>query len=953
MLQWSKKSLLSIVLVCVSSVQGQLLLQGDVESTTNTFSFNVLSHALDSRFSLYVGRTDASTGATDTASTYALAAVQAGFQKFYPLAPEKVYLNGVKDSTNPLIGEKISLLELFQDAPLVVRADAPQNLYWVASGSRSHTIEVLQLENIKDAQGATDVDGSTTAGVLALASAKNYIFAGVKKNGGNFGVAGSGIALIGKSGVTLSQNSAVTGDTGVKAIGIDPTTAQLKITNDLQAIDATTLDMHWDETLERLYVCVKATGDAAAGGARGVLMGRLEAVPRIVDGQTIYEAKLKLVDFVPAGAFAGTDYIVGAQGAGVVADIRKVRTMHTSTGVSYLITVGNSAADGDEDKTVSALPLVNKKVTAVAGDVSWVTDNTHGALADKTVNVGTNLQTTFQISGEVSFFKGRGFQTPATAEADLTNQADVPAQVGAGVAPGQVLDIIVHKDTVIITISANDEEAQTYSSQALFDGDGAIKGWTPWRVVSTKARSATSYISGIEYQPKQGNVYTLEGNSYALSNRVKTTRWDLLTQSSLFGFEFAGSEIGGIHNFIDFPKETAAFTQTAGDRLALLVATSYKKIALLQVGADNGANVFVPHSTLVHDDNLVLTSGAIDTAVTANTKIISVAGGALDTLGAITTAAILNETGANNGGYLVVGGTGGVAVLRANDGTGWPVGDLEKGFANIGTNLSFAIIGSYSNVRKVVADGQFLYVLTNKTFDRIPAGELDGDVTPTVLATPSDLGLTTFDSFSDVLVSSKLALLGTSAGLYRTGNGKNISTEAVAADVDWTKITLSDGPESITRLYPISPSTLEKEVAATGNGGMIYVLASSATQEQSALYRLAVADISGTAIVDTSVRQLPDNQIESVTGPYAYLGNYRTHFFTDGALSITSRPHYIDTPAVFKSFPNRFKAGSYYLPRRENTITLAGDNLAVGQVVRNFASGALYVPTSDTISQLS
>lgn len=206
---------------------------------------------------------------------------------------------------------------------------------------------------------------------------------------------------------------------------------------------------------------------------------------------------------------------------------------------------------------------------------------------------------------------------------------------------------------------------------------------------------------------------------------------------------------------------------------------------------------------------------------------------------------------------------------------------------------------------------------------------------------------------SDVLVSSKLALLGTSAGLYRTGNGKNISTEAVAADVDWTKITLSDGPESITRLYPISPSTLEKEVAATGNGGMIYVLASSATQEQSALYRLAVADISGTAIVDTSVRQLPDNQIESVTGPYAYLGNYRTHFFTDGALSITSRPHYIDTPAVFKSFPNRFKAGSYYLPRRENTITLAGDNLAVGQVVRNFASGALYVPTSDTISQLS
>lgn len=953
---WSKKYLLALALIGSATLNAQTLLVGDTAAATgDTFSFDVLQKYFHVNTSvLFVGREDATSGGdTDDVKKYAVSAINPGATHFIPLSPEKSWVNGTANSNNPLYGEKISLLSYSKSGPLVVRADAPEHLYYLASGTGIATVSVLKVENVKDAQGATNADGSTTAGIVKIVGTSNYSFAAVKKNGGDFGVSGAGIALVKEITNGLEQVAAVTGDTGVKALPLNLSSSELLIGSDLVSIDASILDMHWDGILQRLYICVKATGDTdSADGARGVVVAYVEGVGGV--------PKLKFSAFAPAAAFSGTTYIVGGKGSSTVADIEKVRTMHTSTGVSYLVTLGNSASSA-ATTTVSVLPLVNKKpASKFAGDVAYLTDTAQGTLASKTVSAGTNLKEYFKVIGEISTFIGRGFQVAASATAHLTAQTDVAAQVGGAAAPGTVLDMQVQKDVVYISVNGSNDEAQVFSSQALLDVDGAIKGWTPWRPVMRPLTSADRAY-GMGYQPSVGRMFTMEGGSSSTVKKVKTSTWlkpssnghlGGTTSDGSLGFEALISaaltkENGGIQGLFDFPRQTTAFSQTAGERLSVMIATGYKKIMLIETGQDDGSNNFTPNiGSFFHADNVAITDGVFDTARTANTKTITISGGALDTVGAISTATVINET--SNGGYIVVGGVGGVAILRATSGgLGWASGDLQKAFENISDDKSFIAIGSYTHVRKVIADGQFLYVLTDKTFDRIPADELNGTITPIVLATPTDLGLQTFDSFSDVLVSSKLALLATSKGLYRTGNTKNITTETTAANVDWTVVTLTEGPTPVTRLVPVGTTNLEVDFAQQTGGGMVYVLASSVGEQLSSVYRLAIRDISSSAIGATTVEFIPDDILSTVVGPHAHFGAYKNYFITDGSLSIATRSSYNTAAVLAHALPSGLTAGSVLSPKSLVTIPLFAEQLEIGKLVPSSALGSKIIPTSD------
>lgn len=955
---WSKKDFLVLIFLSTTVLSAQILLEGDSAAAANTsFSFNVLKKYLNNNtFDLYVGRNDATdAGAATDVKNYALSVIKAGTTAFIPLSPAQAWVNGVENSDNPLHGEKISQLGYFSQGPLVVRADALQHLYYLASGASSNLSSVLKIENVKDAQGASASNGSTTSGIVRIAGSSNYAFAAVGKNGSTFGVVGAGIALIKEIKNGLEQIAAVTGDTGIKALPLDPSSSELKITTNLASIDATIVDMYWDDILQRLYICVKATGaGGATDGALGVVVGYVE----VVDGAP----KLKFSAFAPASSavFNNQTYIVGGIGADTVTEIQQVKTMHTSAGTSYLITLGN-AASSKADQTVSALPLVNKKPASVYADnESYLTDPEQGTLASKTVNAGINLKEYFKSNKQISYFVGRGFQVAASVTADLTIQTDKAAQVGGDFAPGIVLDMRVYKDAVFISVSGNDDEAQVYSSQALLDGAGAIKAWTPWRPVMRPVTTANR-VYGLEYQPAVGRLYTMEGSSSSAVNIVKTSIWSqglkdgLLggtTSDNSVGFESLLSsaflqENGGIQGLLDFPKETVAFSQTEGQRLSMMVATGYKKIMLIETGQDNGSSKFTPNiGSFFSADNIAVTNGALDVPRTANTKIITISGGVLDTVGAISTATILWKTSATASGYLVIGGVGGVAILRASGGTGW-TSKLQKSFENIGTDLSFEIIGNYSHVRKVVADGQFLYVLTNKTFDRIPASQLTGTITPTVLATPADLGLASFDSFSDVVVSSKLALLATSRGLYRVGNGKDISTETSASAVDWTLISFTEGPAAVTRLVPVGTTSLEYDFAQQNGGGMVYVLASSVGEQLSAVYRLAIRNISSAAIDATTVEQIPDDILSTVVGPYAHIGSYRNYFTTDGALPVVTRSYYNVTAAVAQAFPSSLTAGARLRPRTLAPLPLIAGQNEIGKLVTNSALGSKIIPTDD------
>lgn len=957
---WSKRYFLVLVLIGSATLNAQTLLKGDTAATTgNTFSFDVLAKYFNVNSSvLFVGREDATSGGdTDDVKKYAVSAINPGATEFIPLAPEKAWVNGTANSNNPLYGEKISLLNYFKSGPLAVRADAPEHLYYLASGTSIANPSVLKVENVKDAQGTSNVDGSATAGIIKVVGSSSYVFAAVKKNGEAFGIAEAGIALIKEVKNGLEQVAAVTGDTGVKALPLNLSSSELAITNDLFSIDTSIIDMHWDGILQRLYICVKAKTNGVTGdGARGVVVAYVEGVGGV--------PKLKFSEFAPAATFSGTTYIVGGvsvANAVVIADIKKVKTMHTSTGASYLVTLGNSAGSA-ATTTVSVLPLVNKKpASKFLGDVAYLTDTAQGTLASKAVAAGTNLKEYFKVNGETSIFIGRGFQVAAVANSQLTAQTDVAAQVGGAVAPGAVLDMQVQKDVVYISVSGSNDEAQVFSSQALLDVDGAIKAWTPWRPVMRPLTSADR-VYGIGYQPSVGRMFTMEGGSSSTIKTVKTSIWSkpskdgLLggtTTDSAVGFEALVSaaftkENGGIQGLFDFPKETAGFTTTAASRISMMIATGYKKIMLIETGQGDGTDFKPKIGSFFHTDNVAITDGALDTAPTANTKTITISGGALNTVGAISTATIINDD--TNGGYILVGGVGGVAILRATTGgAGWAAGNLQKAFENIGTNKSFIAIGSYTHVRKVIADGQFLYVLTNKTFDRIPASQLDGTITitPTVLATPEDLGLQAFDSFSDVLVSSKLALLATSKGLYRVGNAKNITTETTAANVDWTKITLSEGPTPVTRLVPVGTTNLEVDFAQQAGGGMVYVLASSVGEQLSSVYRLAIRDISINNIGATTVEFIPDDVLSTIVGPHAHFGAYKNYFTTDGSLSVVTRSSYNTAAVLANALPSGLTAGAVLSAKSLVAILLFAERLEIGKPVSSSALGSNIIPTSD------
>ncbi len=141
-------------------------------------------------------------------------------------------------------------------------ASGPETAYGVAAtnGTLTNQIATGSLP-INDASGATDVNGLRTSGIVGLAASQSFMFPAVKPCGGNFGAdCNGGIAsvLIAPTSLSLAQVPAIPGDTGIKAQILDPTTPQVLINNS-PTIVPNTVDLFWDDQLQRLYVGLQLT----------------------------------------------------------------------------------------------------------------------------------------------------------------------------------------------------------------------------------------------------------------------------------------------------------------------------------------------------------------------------------------------------------------------------------------------------------------------------------------------------------------------------------------------------------------------------------------------------------------------------------------------------------------------------------------------------------------------
>lgn len=906
---WLKQTLAIVLAISIThNLPAARIIPGDAE--TESFSFALGTHARTiNGAALYVGALT-----QGTAQDFALSAYFDGAKGFIPYAPQTAILNGVDNQTNPLYDAAITQLSVFgarQIArrevlnPIAVIEAEPANIYYVdnvvsrevtcdpCSEEVEETLTVVEVcatvysaEDVKDATG-TEI----TREIIGLQRFQNEaIFAAVKPNDSDmFGDPNSGVAVIKLTHVkdeetecvttSLMQIDAEPGDPPMpgitRASALDVTSDSIAIGSDVASI-ANVIDMHYSDQLNRLYIALQVQGGAgAADGARGVVVGRL------------VNEKLHFSPIAPDAVFTGQDKIVGGTGADTQVSIHKVRTMRTTTGLDYLITVGQVGAPADTQRSVFAMPLVNMRL-----DDTLVEDQ-QGTLAN--IQLDPVDFFTEQIDADCPTspqrFRGRAFTTPAEMPDEVFTNMDVAAVVGINDLPnGDITDINVANDVVFVSVAdtINNEKPGIFASRALFDETGSIAAWTPWQRVA----GTIDPVYGFSYLSRLGSFAWLTGATAMTVMNVKESQWGLGSANGIASLVDVLSaalslDEGGIQGFFDFPITTPGLFD-----ISLYIATGLNKVVLIESAQENADGVLCPNAGNFSADMKTFTDGEITINFpSGNTRVIDISGGALNDIGAIIAAAIGTDDMTDQG-YLFVGGTCGLAVLAQPDGSGWStLTALSANFDGLVGGMRFLELGDYTFVRKLIFDEGFLYVLTDTQLDRIDVAAsnfMTGDLSVVTVATLEDIMCSNMGTLLDVAISEKFALLASSTGLYRVGNDANIQTALSRAAVDWTEVFIPEGIPVVQQIQAVASNDLPNGFAKTDNGN-VYILDAYRGLAFAQENRYTIQSVDGVAIDDDTIVPLPDMKVKDILTSFARFGNFRNLINFDGTDNFSAR----------------------------------------------------------------
>lgn len=921
-----KKQILHLALLACSysSLMSNTLFLGDLttpDGNNNGFSFNLL-HKLGKDHAqeiVYVASASADLINADASiKKYALSAASSSGTQCVPMALERATINGVTDQANPLYGAQLSSLNMATGCPVVMTSADTAKLYVITNSPLSSTCTILTNNGVIDAnqeQGsfitiADSGNQNTTEGV------GNLIFAAVKPNGGHFGGLHGGIALFRKTNEGLVQQKAVKGNDNVLSVSIDINNPAFYITNPLDSLQSNKINLHWSHKLGRLFVGIQPRNNTNADdGSLCIGVGYIED-----DG---INATLTLHPITSALPLGETK-IVGAIGDNLTAYAYKQAVMLTSTGLTYLIMIGDSLDpenNNDLQKWCYALPLVDESADP-AKSQTWATSLTHATLAKK-----GSSPTTFYVSNgnDVSIVTKRGFQTPATTADDLYDRTDDQALVGGSnitiansLGKGIITDIEVHNDTVFVLLSGASNFDNTvnipsgvFYSQAIFDQDGAIANWTTWQRVTCAENTTIGAVTDFAYMPLQGKIFQLQAGDGIHMQSITLNKWsngdkdgllggtitdNTVGLSALLSTEFP-QEDGGVFGLFDFaPSFATHFFAQAPDN-SMMIATGHKKVGFILTSMND-----ILTRGNFKDHSVNLTDGKIIPAdILPNTHVaLFVSGGTIDKLERITCATIIYEN-QNDSGYILIGGTNGVAALRQQINHHGIANPLDSGFAGIDQEVVFDIIGDFTHVKKlwtnVIGNDQWLFILTLNGLYRIAATELfKAKPTIVTLATleTNNLGLTQYDFFTDVITSNKLCLLGTNKGLFRNGDETNISTVTDAQSCNWKSLHIPAAYQNIVQLLPLLTSPRPYEFA-THATGQVYALAHSNSSDTSAIHCFSISDISTAAIDNNTCTPVYKETVQGTYAPFMSLGSLRNTLATNGALTLTTsiaQPNY-------------------------------------------------------------
>lgn len=688
-------------------------------------------------------------------------------------------------------------------------------------------------------------------------------------------------------------------------------------------LDGTGATMWWDENLKKLYVGLEAVtrGESGAavnnksGGVCSIWAGTVAGDNKISFGPVVKNANS--TKFTTGTSADGDDLIVGfyrtnGQNQNLVATVKKLRTMHTSTGKACLLVNGGVVNVADYD------------------------DPTERA------NLGTKL---YALPVE-----------PDTASADLglittalVKSTDAQAQVGSNYqllsydGSQAISDIYVNGDTVFVALAGERDtdhlgEAGIFSSTALFQQDGEVRSWTPWQRVMGNA----TVVGGMGFDNASSNYWFLtNGDATKGFSQASVTQWGMgdsglhktdegesATLSNALDSLFTPT--GGISSFMTFDSNTQGFKEQKPNdtnaakrhqQFALMTAAGFENIALIEAGKFDSADtqIFVPTTAFTVDSTAATPIMFFDAA-----NVDQAAAAGLTGIGNITSVELsrLPLTGADAKGWIFVGGQNGLAVLAQQDGSGWLTG-TDQGLTELsddtlddnfprGANWQFTKLldstgnNPFVNIRKLISDqNKFLYALTDQELLRLEMNKdnfkpaATGDTSfklpadPTIVATiktdsfkksdTTSLLTAGQDEFYDLFVVKRdanaapaktILAIGTSGGMFLADEFEdNKDFNAVT----WKKVQKSGGGDltlgpvlrfdfastkSGNRMTP--DSTTPTIFTAEGN---LQALAFDATKKILGRYRFDVTN---------------KGEVKAFTEPYKDSGNPTDFFYTIG-----------------------------------------------------------------------
>jgi len=945
----------------IGSLSASTVLTGNSGLEATTFDFSVGPVIFPYGASQSVATVVAGANEEKTGNTYSVSVYSPAVSQFIPAGVATVTLNNQENQSNPLIAQKIKFLSSYRnmnDAIMYCACIDKQTITTsVSQSERFYKFSVELPDSTKPTETKVDVVQSDVPNdaneevadyIAGMASfnvrgGKDLIFGAVTPHGSSaFGAGNSGITAAQvvkeKLGYVLKMINLATGEYENKAFSFTGALSELKVGGDATVLNAVSpyIDMHWDVTLQRLYIAVSATAaGTATDGARSIIVGRFE------NGKLVFQ-KIVPDDVVLDG---DNDNIIATKVVGSLFAY-KVRTMQTTTGLNYLIVNGGNGTVGTVANSVYAIPLTNLQVPGEANP-TWNTDDNHGVAANVNSEPSTNFN---EVSNR---YRMRTFREVADSVSDLFTTSSPGALVGVGTVPFlladnmTIKDMFVRDDAVYVSVAAvygydnpQIQQPGLYHSKAIFDHYGKIAAWTPWQRVS--GSDDRSY--GAMLDASRGDFWYLTGVDDDNVNTVKKTSWGRNAEDGLLGGTTTDASVGLVslitQQFQPVYGGASAMQQfdaNANNRgipnsgltgITTMLVSGFEKTMFIKTGVNSEATGTIKPYT--GDFATDLASNIHGTFPVGTGKTFVVSGGALDGIGPL----VANTTFSNStSSWIAVGGVNGLAILSGSSGEGFNSSSMPTGF-------TFKRVGDYKFVRKIVSDGYYLYVLTNKVLDRIvidASAFASGGINKTTIARASELCGWSRANFADIVIGDKLGVLATSKGLYRIANNSSIKNETVY----WTYVPLNESAGAINSLSFSSSSTdLNKGIA---DGAQIYALSSYQGYDQARIYRFYSKE--GSVISDTSFQNISDVFVEGTDSYFYGYGQMRTSYTDDGSVRFSTRPSTCGrNMGLFTLCPYIHVGSTAFSSNAERSIPGDfGTTGSFGNVIRLSSSGAWLV----------